>query len=73
MPEAALMSDLAGDERDALGETSEHWQGHLEEYGIDDGLLVAIRALQTGWDDPALAAVMPARVSGGHRREPTPG
>ena len=56
--EAALMSDLAADERDALAETLEDWQGRLEEYGVDEGFHVAIRALQTGWDDPALAAVM---------------
>jgi uncharacterized Zn finger protein len=58
MAEAALMSDLAADERDALVETLEDWQRRLEEYGVDDGFHVAIRALQTGWDDPALAAVM---------------
>ena len=56
--EAALMSELAADERDALAETLEEWQGRLEEYGIDEGFHVAIRALQTDWDDPALAAVM---------------
>jgi uncharacterized Zn finger protein len=39
MAEAALMSELAADERDALAETLEEW-------------------LQTGWDDPGLAAVM---------------
>ena len=52
------MSELAADERDALAESLEEWQGRLEEYGVDDGFHVAIRALQTGWDDPALAAVM---------------
>ncbi len=56
--EAALMSELAADERDALAETLEEWQGRLEEYGIEEGFHVAIRALQTGWDDPALAAVL---------------
>jgi uncharacterized Zn finger protein len=58
MAEAALMSDLAADERDALAETLEEWEDRLEEYGVDDGFHVAIRALQTDWDDPALAAVM---------------
>lgn len=58
MAEAALMSDLAADGRGALAETLEEWQGRLEEYGVDEGFHVAIRALQTGWDDPALAAVM---------------
>lgn len=58
MAEAVLMSDLAADERDALAETLEEWEDRLEEYGVDDGFHVAIRALQTGWDDPALTAVM---------------
>ena len=58
MAEAALMSDLAADERDALVETIEDWQSRLEEYGVDEGFHVAIRALETGWDDAALAAVM---------------
>jgi len=35
MAEAALMSDLAADERDALAETLEDWQSQLEEYGVD--------------------------------------
>jgi uncharacterized Zn finger protein len=56
--EAALMSDLAADERDALAETIADWQSRLEEYGVDEGFHVAIRALKTGWDDAALAAVM---------------
>ena len=55
--EAALMSDLAADERDTLAETLEEWQSRLEEYGVDEGFHVAIRALQTGWDDDALLAV----------------
>jgi uncharacterized Zn finger protein len=58
MAEAALISDLAADECDALAETLEGWQSRLDEYGVDEGFHVTIRALQTGWDDPALAAVM---------------
>jgi uncharacterized Zn finger protein len=61
MAEAALMSDLSKDQRAALAETLEDWQGRLEEYGVDEGFHVAIRALETGWDDPALAAVMAGR------------
>jgi uncharacterized Zn finger protein len=61
MAEAALMSDLSTDQRAALAETLEDWQGRLEEYGVDEGFHVAIRALETGWDDPALAAVMAGR------------
>ena len=58
MAEAALMSDLSADERDALAQTLEDWQARLEEYGVDEGFHVAIRALQTACDDPVLAAVM---------------
>jgi uncharacterized Zn finger protein len=58
MAEAALMSDLAADERDALTQTLEDWQSRLEEYGIDEGFHVAIRALEMGWDEPGLGAVM---------------
>jgi len=52
------MSDLAADERDALKATLEDWRSQLEEYGIDEGFHVAIRALEMGWDEPGLAAVM---------------
>jgi len=58
MAEAALMSDLAADERDALTATLEGWQSRLEEYGVDEGFHVAIRALQACWDEPGLAAVL---------------
>jgi uncharacterized Zn finger protein len=58
MAEAALMSQISADERAALGETLEDWQDRLEEYGVDEGFHVAIRALQTGWNAPGLAAVM---------------
>jgi hypothetical protein len=40
------------------------WQGRLEEHGVDEDFHVAIRALQTGWDDPALAAVIAGKVFG---------
>lgn len=52
------MSELSADQRAALAETLEEWQGRLEEYGVDEGFHVAIRALQTGWDEPGLAAAM---------------
>src|SRR5262249_13852101 len=42
MAEAALMSDLSADERDALAQTLEDWQARLEEYGVDEGFHVAI-------------------------------
>jgi uncharacterized Zn finger protein len=58
MAEAALMSELAADERDALAETLEDWQSRLEDNGVDEGFHVAIGALEAGWDDPALAAVL---------------
>ncbi len=43
--------------------------GRLENYGVDGGFHVAIRALQTGWDDPALAAAM----AGGRKPWPPSG
>jgi uncharacterized Zn finger protein len=58
MAEAALMSDLSADERDALAETLEEWQSRLEEYGVEESFQVAISALETGWDDPVLSAVI---------------
>jgi hypothetical protein len=58
MAEAALMSEFAADERDALAETLEEWRGRLEQYGVDEGFHIAIRALETGWDDAALVAVL---------------
>jgi uncharacterized Zn finger protein len=61
MAEAALMAELSADERDAFAQTLEEWQGRLEDYGVDEGFHVAIRGLQTAWDDPALAAVMAGR------------
>ena len=56
------MSDLSADGRDALAQTLEDWQARLEEYGVDEGFHVAIRALQTAWDDPVLAEVMAGKV-----------
>jgi uncharacterized Zn finger protein len=41
-----------------LAETLEDWQSRLGEYGIDESFDVAIAALESGWDDPALAAVL---------------
>jgi len=59
MAEAALMSNLSTEQRATLAETLEDWQSRLEEYGVDEGFHIAIRALETGcWDDPALAAAM---------------
>jgi uncharacterized Zn finger protein len=58
MAEAALMSELSADQRAALAEILEDWQDRLEEYGVEEGFRVAIRALQTGWNAAGLAAVM---------------
>ncbi|MEZ5852044.1 MAG: SWIM zinc finger family protein [Hyphomicrobiaceae bacterium] len=59
--EAALMSDLEADARDALSVTVEDWHQRLSEYGIEDAFPVAIRALESGWDDPALEAVLSSK------------
>ena len=58
MAEAALLSDLDADVRDVLAETLEDWQCRLSDYGVEDAFQVAISALETGWDDPALQAVL---------------
>lgn len=69
MAEAVLMSDLEADERDGLRVSVEDWQERLAEYGVDDAFPVAIRALETGWGDPVLAAVL----SGKKRKWPPAG
>lgn len=56
--EAALMSDLTADERGDLKDSVEDWQSCLSDYGGEDAFDVAIRALESGWDDPALQAVL---------------
>jgi uncharacterized Zn finger protein len=56
--EAVLMSDLTPQERDDLAATVAAWQDDLADYGLDEGFGVAIQALETGWDDPALQAVL---------------
>ena len=56
--EAALMSDLAADERDDLAEQVQRWHRQLSNYGLDDCLAVAVRALETGWEEPELKAVL---------------
>ena len=59
--EAALMSDLAMDERDALAETVEGWHARLSDYGVE-AFSVAIRSLHEGWDDPLLQAVLKGKA-----------
>jgi hypothetical protein len=66
MAEAVPLSELAADGCDAFAETLKDWQGRLEELGIDEGFHIAIRALQTAWDDPAPRS-WPARASRGPR------
>lgn len=58
MAEAALMSDLNADERDAYATTVADWQDRLADYGVEESFCVALRALETGWDDPALQTVL---------------
>jgi uncharacterized Zn finger protein len=56
--EAALMSTLALNERDDLAERVERWHRQLSDYGLDDCMAVAARALETGWEEPELRAVL---------------
>jgi uncharacterized Zn finger protein len=58
MAEAVLMSDLGAEERDALTTTVSDWQDQLSDYGVDEGFGLTLRALETGWDEPALQAVL---------------
>jgi uncharacterized Zn finger protein len=58
MAEAVLMTDLTPEERDDLAATLGEWQDDLADYGLDEGFGVAIQALESGWDDPALQAVL---------------
>lgn len=58
MAEAALMSDLTPDEREAMADSVRELQSRLDDYGVDEGFHVAIRALENGWDEPGLEAVM---------------
>jgi uncharacterized Zn finger protein len=58
MAEAALMSDLTLDQRGDLADKVREWQRRLDDYGVGDGFEVAIGALEHGWDQPGLEAVM---------------
>jgi uncharacterized Zn finger protein len=55
---AALMDDIPADDRDAFKDAAEDWQSRLSEYGIEDAFDIAIAALESGWDDPVLQAVL---------------
>jgi uncharacterized Zn finger protein len=55
---AALMDDLSADDRAAFKDAAEDWQSRLSEYGVEDAFDIAISALESGWDDPALQAVL---------------
>jgi uncharacterized Zn finger protein len=62
MAEAVLMSDLSADERDDLAETVEGWHQRLEDYGAGEGFPIVLRALETGWEEPALQAVLAGKA-----------
>lgn len=59
--EASLSSDLAADERDVLAIKVERWHRTLTDYGLDDCFAIALKALEAGWDEPALQAVLAGR------------
>jgi uncharacterized Zn finger protein len=56
--QAALMGDIPVDDRDAFKDAAEDWQSRLSEYGVEDAFDVAIGALESGWDDPVLQAIL---------------
>jgi uncharacterized Zn finger protein len=55
---AALMDDLSPDDRAAFKDVAEDWQSRLSEYGVEDAFDIAISAFESGWDDPALQAIL---------------
>lgn len=61
MAEAALMSDLTPEERDGMADSVRELQSRLDDYGVDEGFHVAVRALEKGWDEPGLVAVLAGR------------
>ena len=58
MAEAVLMSDLDEAERDHLDTTLSDWADQLADQGLDEAFAAAALALDQGWDDPALQAVL---------------
>jgi uncharacterized Zn finger protein len=56
--EAVLSADLSEDERGTWTARLEEWQDEIVDYGIDDAFGAAIDALELGWDDPDLQAVL---------------
>lgn len=62
MAEAVLLSDLGADERDGLAVEVEGWHQRLFDYGVDDSFTVTILALETGWGQPELQAVLAGKA-----------
>ena len=60
--EAALLSDLAPEERDAVAQTIELWHARLSDFGVEEAFPVAIRALEEGWDDATLQKVLEGKA-----------
>jgi uncharacterized Zn finger protein len=58
MAEAALMSDLEREERDHWATTLAEWQDQLADFGLDESFEVALRAVEAGWEEPELGAVL---------------
>ncbi|HEV2958094.1 MAG TPA: SWIM zinc finger family protein [Xanthobacteraceae bacterium] len=56
--QAALMGDIPVDDRDAFKDAAEDWQSRLSEYGVEGAFDVAVAALESGWDDPVLQAIL---------------
>ena len=56
--EALLTADLTPKQRRAWANRLTHWQGELDEYGIEDAFDAAIAASTQGWDYPPLVKVL---------------
>lgn len=62
MAEAVLMGDLTADEREDVASDVEDWHDRLEDYGTGESFPIVLRALETGWEKPALKAVLAGKA-----------
>jgi uncharacterized Zn finger protein len=56
--EAILSADLAPNEREGWAAKLDVWASELADYGNSSSFATALRALEEGWDDPALQRIL---------------
>jgi uncharacterized Zn finger protein len=61
--EALLSADLSPAERKSWATKLSDWQAEIDDYGIDEGVDVAIGAAELGWDHPPLQRAMAGQVT----------